>query len=213
MKDKLRNVLGFIYSKTFYLFILLLAFYFSLDGMLLNVGTDIPFPKIVLALVLVLVVFFLLYVCRYLLDVPVKNTKDVPLEIIKRPKRYVVMGFIGMTVLTSAFIIVYYFGVSTNSGVKTIYYASQPCYQVLFAPIVEELLFRYILYDGWARNKLGRFKGAFVVGIIFILFHFPVSIGLFVLYIVPVVFLFLFYEQFGLYGAILAHMTYNFLAL
>ena len=213
MKEKVCKVFEYIYSKIFLLFMLTLSFYFTLDGALLNVGSEVKLIKIIASLSLVLMTFFSIYVLRYVLNIPIISTRDVPPELIKRPKRYVIIGFIVMTVLTFAFLFGYYFLVPDNTGIKTAYYSSQPCYQVLLAPIMEELMFRYLLYDCWARKKMGRTKGAFVVALIFILFHFPANLHMFVLYCIPVVFLFLFYEQFGLYGSILAHMIYNIFAL
>ena len=213
MISKIRKFVEFTYSKTFFIFITSFVFYVFLDEYLLNVGDNVPFINIIGGLSLALIYFFLIYVLKYILNISGTSTVDVPPEMAAQPKRFVVVSFLMMTLLTFVFVFGYYFLIPNNNGAKTFYYMSQPCYQAMIAPIMEELMFRYLLYDCWARNKLGRVKGALLIGLIFILLHPITSFNIFIVYWVPVIFLFLFYEQFGLYGAIAAHMIYNILAL
>lgn len=93
------------------------------------------------------------------------------------------------------------------------YYKSEVVVFLILAPIFEEISFRYLLYDKWAKVKYGKIIGGILIGIIFIIFH-PINnfIG-FAMYWLPTLFLFMTYDSGGIKASITAHMLYNIVAL
>lgn len=81
------------------------------------------------------------------------------------------------------------------------------------APILEELAYRYLLYDKWAKKKWGTWIGAGVIGIIFVMAHPIMGAGGFVLYWLPTILFYVTYNTTGLYGSIVAHILFNIVAL
>ena len=81
------------------------------------------------------------------------------------------------------------------------------------APVMEELSFRYLLYDRWAKPRFGTVKAVLLTGFLFVICHPVGNINAMILYWIPTLAFYLVYDSFGLYGSIVAHMIYNFVAL
>lgn len=84
---------------------------------------------------------------------------------------------------------------------------------VIIAPILEELAFRYLLYDKWAKPKFGTWKAVLMVGLMFVITHPIVNMNGFALYWLPTLLFFSIYDLGGIYPAILAHMLFNIIAI
>lgn len=98
-------------------------------------------------------------------------------------------------------------------GLDAAYYPSELALFLLIAPVLEELTFRYLLYDMWAKKKYGKWWGMAASGLIFVLCHPITGWQTLCLYWIPALMLYLVYEDWGIYGSILAHVIYNFFAL
>lgn len=84
---------------------------------------------------------------------------------------------------------------------------------LIIAPIMEEVVFRKLLYDNWAFDKFGRLKAMLVVGLLFVLTHPIVSFGGFILYWLPTLLFFMVYDLAGIKASIGVHFIYNLVAL
>ena len=93
------------------------------------------------------------------------------------------------------------------------YYNSQLMLMLFVAPVIEEVIFRYLLYDRWLRPKWGWLGGFLASSFLFVICHPVTNVHAMVIYWVPTVLFFLVYHEFGLYGAILIHMVYNMMAI
>lgn len=195
--------------------ILILAIYWVMDDLLLNVTDHVDKWQIILSLGMTLMIFYLYYVLGYIFDCypAALEYKDIPSNV-KNRKKYVMTMFYLLLVLT----------ITIPLGYDTIitkwipilnqtYYPSQVLLLVCIAPILEELVFRYFLYDQWARIKYGPIKGMIVTGFLFVICHPVTDINSMILYWVPTILFYLIYDSFGLYGSILAHILFNLIAL
>lgn len=195
--------------------ILILAIYWVMDDLLLNVTDHVDKWQIILSLGMTLMIFYLYYVLGYIFDCypAALGYKDIPNNV-KNRKKYVMTMFYLLLVLT----------ITIPLGYDTIitkwipilnqtYYPSQVLLLVCIAPILEELVFRYFLYDQWARIKYGPIKGMIATGFLFVICHPVTDINSMILYWVPTILFYLIYDSFGLYGSILAHILFNLIAL
>ena len=193
--------------------IIILGLYFVMDALLLNVTENAGAGISAACLLLTLVVFYGCYVYGYQKGVQTFNGKDVPC-FIKNKKRYIIIMFRIITLLT-ILIPLGYDEIITKwmPNLDHVYYSSQVFLYVLIAPILEELSFRYFLYDRWAKPKFGMIKGIAISGFLFVICHPVGNINALILYWVPALLFYLVYDSFGLYGSILAHIIFNFIAL
>lgn len=193
---------------------LILAVYWVMDSQLLNVFEDIGSWPAVLGISMTLMIFYLYYVLGYILGYQGEGDgHDVP-QSIKNRKKYV-MGMFSVLIILTIAIPLGYDKIITKwlPAIDTVYYPSQVLLLVCIAPIMEELVFRYFLYDRWARIKYGTVKGILATGFIFVICH-PVSdLNSIILYWVPTLLFYLIYDSFGLYGSITAHILFNLIAL
>lgn len=195
--------------------IVLLSIYWVMDGALLNVTKDIGRWQANLSLLSTLILFCLYYVIPYLVT---KTTdtypgKDTPSQV-KNKKKYVVIMFCLLILLTSI-IPLGYDKIITNKlpSISSAYYPSQIYVLIGIAPIMEECIFRYFLYDKWARLRYGTIKGALITGFLFVICHPVLDLSSFILYGIPTVLFYLIYDSYGLYGSITAHILFNVIAL
>lgn len=93
------------------------------------------------------------------------------------------------------------------------YSRSQLITILVLAPIMEELTYRYLVYDKWAKKRFGWFKGMLLVGLIFIITHPITGMSGFVLYWLPTIVLYLTYNEYGLYMSIFIHIVFNIIAI
>lgn len=208
--EKVKDYLG---RKPFLAGFSLVVIYFVMDACLLNTGEELDTPTMTLCLGASLALFYLYYVHRRIFGPEKKDAHDIP-SFCKHPKRVAGIGFL-VLVLLSAVLFLAYDPIATDwfPSLGDNYYRSSLLLLVLIAPMIEELSFRYFFYDRWARRKFGIWKGVLLTSLIFVVCH-PVSnVQSLILYWVPTLAFYLIYESFGLYGSIVAHMIFNFVAL
>lgn len=216
MKNKLVNTIAGKLDTCFHthpivVAILLLSIYFTMDSNLLNVNKDIGMFPVRFFLFFTTAVLYLCYVNGYVFGVS-KPGIDLP-GFVKHPKRYVIGIFGLLTILTIIIAFGYDGIIKCMPNLDAVYYPSQIYLMVWIAPVFEELVFRYYLYDNWARKKYGKILGIIFTGIIFVFCHPITDINSLVLYWIPTLLFYMVYETFGLYGSILVHILYNLIAL
>lgn len=90
---------------------------------------------------------------------------------------------------------------------------SQILLWILVAPVVEELVFRYLFYDKWALSKFKKPIAMLIVLIIFVMLHPVTDMQSFVMHLLPALLLFMTYDMAGIYTSITVHMIFNTLSL
>lgn len=190
----------------------LIILYFIYDSYLLHLYDDSATTLAWIGLALVYVIFYLYYVHGYVVNCLPKRRHDHPDEW-KYPRRNALLGYALLILITLSGAIGYSYWVKAFPGIDSAYYPSQVILLVLIAPMMEELCFRYFLYDRWAKPRFGVWKGILLTGLLFVVCH-PVSdLRGILLYWAPTICFYFVYDSFGLYGAIAAHMIFNFVAL
>lgn len=211
-KDLLTANYKFFQKHPVYTAVSLIILYFLCDIYLLNLYDDSATNLAITSLILVLLLFYFYYVHGYVVGCLPKQKQDIPTTW-KHPKRIVLIGYGLIGILTLFLAIGYPIWIKAFSNVDGAYYQSQVILLICIAPVVEELCFRYFLYDRWARVRFGKWKGLLLTGFLFVLCH-PVSdIQSMVLYWMPTICFYFVYDSFGLYGSIVVHMLFNFIAL
>ena len=191
----------------------LFVLYLTADATLLNTSRAPDGKYTVIYLGLALGLFFTAYVLPYWNGKRRRATKDIPSGI-KNKKRFVtVTYFITAAIAITASMLYHQMGDDLLPSLSSTYYESQVNVLVLVAPIMEELIFRYVLYDMWARARFGKVKGILLSGAIFVVCHPVTGLEGLVLYWIPTILFYVIYEEFGLYGSILSHAIFNFIAL
>lgn len=202
----------FFQKHPIYTALSLITLYFIYDIYLLNLYNDSATKLAWLGLALVYVIFYVYYIHGYVVNCLPKRRRDQP-EDWKHPRRNVLIGYVLLIIITLVGAISYPYWIKAFPGVESAYYPSQVILLVLIAPIMEELCFRYFLYDRWARLRFGVWKGILLTGFLFVICH-PVSdLRGVLLYWAPTICFYFVYDSFGLYGSIAAHMIFNFIAL
>lgn len=84
---------------------------------------------------------------------------------------------------------------------------------LILAPIIEEIIYRHLLYDHWSKPKYGKIKGGAIIGLLFVLTHPVINLGGFVLYWIPTLLFFMVYNTAGIKASILVHFLYNLVAV
>ena len=185
--------------------ILVIITYFMIDNTFIGslLPKRVPNSIIIVSMIMVLGLLFIVYVSQV-----IRNTRDAKL------KRYAMVGFLVTTLIAIAFT----FGYDTVIAklLPTLfqrYTKAKVLIIVVIAPILEELAYRYLLYDKWAKPKLGTFKAVLIVGIVFIVTHPITNMSGLLIYWLPTLFFFSVYDLGGLYPTILVHMIFNIIAL
>lgn len=195
--------------------VILIAAYFIMDMYLLGVSEEVETKTQALCLAGVLSVFYLFYVHQKLFRRKKQKGNDLPGFIAdKYQNLYVILGFLVLTGLSA--VLFFGYGTITTDWFPKLgdeYYQSQILLLVLMAPVMEELSFRYLLYDRWAKPRFGTVKAVLLTGFLFVICHPVGNINAMILYWIPTLAFYLVYDSFGLYGSIVAHMIYNFVAL
>lgn len=190
--------------------LLLIIVYFLLDMVMMDVREEPPAILTVIATLWAPVSLFVYYAMDY--QQPFGGT-DTP-AFVENKQRYVRIGWLVIAIYGILFLIAEPFLVPKFfPTVDSTYYRSQVTVMLYIAPIIEELIYRYFLYDRWLRRQWGWFWGFLAVSLIFVLGHPVANLHSFVIYWIPTVMFFLIYQQFGLYGSILIHMLYNMMAI
>lgn len=187
--------------------------YFMLDYLMMDSKMELHMGLIIFFTLLAASTLYSYYALDYHREIyPVGGT-DVP-GFIKNKKRYVLIGWAIITVwgilllILEPILVPKFFPVLDST-----YLESQILLMVFVAPVMEEITFRYLLYDRWLKRKWGWFWGFMASSAIFILCHPVTDLHSLVIYWVPTILFFLVYREFGLYGSILMHMIYNMIAI
>lgn len=187
--------------------------YFMLDYLMMDADFELHMGFIIGFTLLAISTLYSYYGFDYHREIyPVGGT-DVP-GFIKNKKRFVLIGWIviavwGILLLVFEPILVPKFFPVLDST----YSESQIMLMVFIAPVMEEITFRYLLYDRWLKRKWGWFLGFLASSLIFVLCHPVTDLHSAVVYYVPTILFFLIYRECGLYGSILMHMIYNMIAI
>lgn len=193
--------------------VIALASYFLLDSYMLNTLTELGDHQTLFCLSIAFAIFYIGYVMQYQFRCQVSGGKDIPAWV--RNRRGYAVTFFWALVLIGHIVFISYDAIILNCfpNLESTYYRSQVFLLIFIAPILEELVFRYFLYDRWAQIKFGTVKGMLLTGLLFVVCHPVTSVDGLILYWVPTLLFYLIYDSFGLYGSVIAHMVFNFIAL
>lgn len=193
--------------------LILIVTYFVLDFAMMDVKAE---PSTGLRAVLVMLAPSLLYsyyVNDYHKGLYPKGGTDVP-AFARNKRKFVIVGWAVITAWgIISFIAEPYMMPKLFPVLAERYYNSQLMLMLFVAPVIEEVIFRYLLYDRWLRPKWGWLGGFLASSFLFVICHPVTNVHAMVIYWVPTVLFFLVYHEFGLYGAILIHMVYNMMAI
>ena len=195
--------------------VILIAAYFIMDMYLLGVSEEVDTKTQAFCLAGVLSVFYLFYVHQKLFGRKKQKGNDLPGFVADNYQNlYVILGFLVLIGLSTALFFGYE-AITTDwfPRLGDEYYQSQILLLVLMAPVMEELSFRYLLYDRWAKPRFGTVKAVLLTGFLFVICHPVGNSNAMILYWIPTLAFYLVYDSFGLYGSIVAHILYNFVAL
>lgn len=193
--------------------VVLIVTYFLLDYMMVDQGEDLQKILTVIFTMLAPSTLYSHYVFDYHRDIPPLNGTDMP-RFVKNKKKFAIIGWLSFTVLGVILLIAEPIVVPKFFPVLDgIYYESQILLMLFVAPIMEEICYRYLLYDRWLKKKCGWFWGFVISSLIFVITHPVTDMRAFVVYYVPTVLFYLVYSEFGLYGSIVMHMIYNMMAI
>lgn len=191
----------------------LIITYFLLDYVMMDMAQETPMWLSVVFVLLASSTLFSFYVNDYQRGLGPRDGTDVP-AFVKNKVKYTTIGWFVIAGWGILFLIIEPFVVPKFFEVlDTTYHQSQIILMLFIAPVMEEIAFRYLLYDRWLRKKLGWLGGFLVASLIFVVFHPVTNTHALVIYWAPTVLFFLIYHEFGLYGAILMHMIYNMMAI
>lgn len=190
-----------------------IVIYFLLGYLMLDTAKEMNTALIVIFTLLAPSTLYSYYVYDYQRGLNPIGGTDTP-RFISNKKKYTLVGWLFITaygvllLISEPFVVTRFFPVLDNN-----YYQSQIMMMLFIAPIMEEIIFRYLLYDRWLRRKWGWFWGFMTASLIFVICHPVTDFRSFVIYLAPTVLFFLIYHEFGLYGAITIHMIYNMIAI
>lgn len=193
--------------------LVLIVTYFLLDYLMMSTTEELSKVLTVIFTLLAPSMLYSYYVYDYQRELyPVGGT-DVP-KFVNNKKKYVTIGWLAITVwgviflIIEPFIVPRFFPVLDNT-----YYQSQILLMLFIAPVMEEIIFRYLLYDRWLKRKWGWFWGFLAASFVFVICHPVTNVHSLIIYWAPTLLFFLIYQEFGLYGAIVMHMIYNMMAI
>lgn len=193
--------------------LILIVIYFLLDYMMMSKADEMSRIAVVIFTMLAPSMLYSYYAGDYHRGLFPKGGTDMPV-FVKNKKKYALIGWMLITGYAVLFLILEpvivprFFKV-----VDETYHSSQLALLLIIAPIMEEIVFRYLLYDRWLRKKWGWFWGFLAASFVFVICHPITNVHALVIYWVPTVLFFLVYHEFGIYGSILMHMIYNIMAL
>lgn len=193
--------------------LVLVAVNFFLDYMMMDTAKELGKVFTVIFTMLAPSTLYSYYVFDYQRDLYPAGGTDIP-KFVKNRKKYVTAGWLGITVWGILLLVILPFAVPRFFPVvDDLYYTPQILRMVFVAPVLEEIVFRYLLYDRWLRRKWGWFWGFMVSSLVFVLCHPVTNLHSLIIYWVPTLLFFLIYHEFGLYGSIVMHMIYNMMAI
>lgn len=193
--------------------IVLVIAYFMLDYVMVDVQTDINEVLNVTLVLLSISTLYSFYVLDYQRNMFPQKGTDVP-RFVKNKTRFVTAGWLIIAVWGITFLIGEQFVVPKFfTELNITYHRSQILNMMFIAPIMEEIIFRYVLYDRWLKQKYGWLLGLVIVSFLFVIIHPVNNVHSLIIYYVPTLLFFAIYNEFGLYGAIAMHMIYNIIAM
>lgn len=193
--------------------LVLIVMYWLLDYMMMSHPDEINRVMTVIFTMLAPSMLYSYYVSDCHKGLFPKGGTDIP-AFVKNRKKYAVAGWIAITIWSVLFLALEPLVVPRFFKlVDETYYSSQLALMIIVAPVMEEIIFRYLLYDRWLRRKWGWFWGFVVASFVFVVCHPITNVHALVIYWVPTLLFFLVYHEFGLYGSIIMHMVYNIMAL
>lgn len=208
-----KNIPSLVQAYPFYAAVILIALYFLLDYVMINVQWEIPLPLTAIFACLGPVCLYYFYAVDYRKGVFPNDGTDIPV-FVKNKKKYAACGWTILFLWGNLLLSAGYFLVpEVFPALEQTYYWSQLALFLYIAPIMEEITFRYLLYDRYFRRKWGWLPAFLLVSLIFVLCHPVTDLHSLIIYYVPTILFFLVYHEFGLYGSIIIHMLYNFVAL
>ena len=193
--------------------LVLIVTYFLLDYMMMETTEDLNRILVVIFTLLAPSMLYSYYVYDYQREIYPIGGSDVP-KFIKNKKDYTVIGWIILTIwgilllIAEPFVVPEFFPVLDST-----YHQSQIMLMLFVAPVMEEIIFRYLLYDRWLRRKWGWFWGFVAASFVFVICHPVTNMHPLIIYWIPTLLFFLVYHEFGLYGAMVMHMIYNMMAI
>lgn len=205
--------MSFAQKKPQWTALMMVILYFMLDAGMMDTEKELGRWDIASYAIMALVILYIFYAGDYHRNICPTGGTDVP-KFIKHRKQYVLIGFAvffiwGILFLAAGPVVIPKL-FPTLAGKFS---QAQLALMLLIAPVMEEVTFRYLLYDRWLRQKYGWLLGFIVASFLFVMCHPITNLHSFIVYWAPTVMFFLVYHDFGLYGAILMHMIYNMIAI
>lgn len=193
--------------------IMMIVIYFLLDYMMMECADEMTRGLIIIFTLLAPSSLYGYYVFDYQREIYPTGGSDVP-KYVKNKKKYVTFGWLAITIWGILFMILEPVTVPRFfTMLDSNYYESQILLMLFIAPVMEEIIFRYLLYDRWLRQKWGWLWGCVAATFVFVICHPVTDFNSFVIYWAPTVLFFAIYHEFGLYGSIVIHMIYNMMAI
>lgn len=193
--------------------IVLTTVYLGMDSELLKYANDHNLEETLVALILCIIFYGCIYIGETFRSDYTSERAGIP-SWVKHPQIYARVGFLLYIVFAAIAIPLYYqYGEQWFPGLYTDYYPSQIVALIFIAPLMEELLFRYLLYDRFAKGKYKKWQAFIFSMIIFTVCHPVTSLRTFNLYLVPSFLLYAVYEELGIYGSLFIHMAFNLIVL
>lgn len=192
---------------------IMIVMYFLLEYLMVENTESMDRILIIIFTMLAPSMLYSYYVSDYHRGINPQGGTDMP-KFVKNKKKYAIIGWIGITIWGVLFLIFEpvvvpkFFKLLDNT-----YYGSQIMLMLYIAPVMEEIAFRYLLYDRWLRRKLGWFWGFMAASLLFVICHPVTNVHSLIIYWAPTLLFFLIYHEFGLYGSIIMHIIYNMIAI
>lgn len=192
---------------------IMIVMYFLLEYLMVENTESMDRILIIIFTMLAPSMLYSYYVSDYHRGINPHGGTDMP-KFVKNKKKYAIIGWLGITIWGVLFLIFEpvvvpkFFKLLDNT-----YYGSQIMLMLYIAPVMEEIAFRYLLYDRWLRRKLGWFWGFMAASLLFVICHPVTNVHSLIIYWAPTLLFFLIYHEFGLYGSIIMHIIYNMIAI
>jgi membrane protease YdiL (CAAX protease family) len=192
---------------------IMIVMYFLLEYLMVENTESMDRILIVIFTMLAPSMLYSYYVSDYHRGINPQGGTDMP-KFVKNKKKYAIIGWLGITIWGVLFLIFEpvvvpkFFKLLDNT-----YYGSQIMLMLYIAPVMEEIAFRYLLYDRWLRRKMGWFWGFMSASLLFVICHPVTNVHSLIIYWAPTLLFFLIYHEFGLYGSIIMHIIYNMIAI
>ena len=193
--------------------LILIVMYFLLDYMLVDQAAEMNYVWVIMFTLLAPSMLYSYYTGDCHKGLFPKGGTDIPM-FVKDKKKYALTGWAVITgwavlfLITEPFVVPRFFKMLDET-----YYSPQLALFLVIAPIMEEIIFRYLLYDRWLRKKWGWFWGFMAASLVFVICHPITNMHALVIYWLPTLLFFIVYHEFGLYGSIAMHIIYNLVAL